>query len=83
MEEAAGAGVEVFDRHAIERADGVAAVGLAIVAGVLATVGEFAFGHGFEFDLEALLGTDTKGLAAAQRRLARRLQAKFPLGVQA
>lgn len=34
-------------------------------------------------DLEALLGTDTKGLAAAQRRLARRLQAKFPLGVQA
>jgi hypothetical protein len=32
-------------------------------------------------ELEALLGTDTKGLAAAKRRLSRRLQARFPEGV--
>lgn len=32
-------------------------------------------------DLEVLLGTDTKGLAAAKKRLARRLLAAFPNGV--
>lgn len=32
-------------------------------------------------ELEALLDTDTKGLAAAKRRLSRRLNARFPEGV--
>jgi DNA-directed RNA polymerase specialized sigma24 family protein len=32
-------------------------------------------------ELESLLGTDTKGLAAAQKRLSRRLRATFPQGV--
>jgi DNA-directed RNA polymerase specialized sigma24 family protein len=32
-------------------------------------------------ELEELLGADTKGLAAAKRRLARRLQEKYPAGI--
>lgn len=34
-------------------------------------------------ELEDLLGTDTKGLAAARRRLAERLKARFPMGMSA
>ena len=34
-------------------------------------------------DLEALLGTDTKGLAAARKKLGRRLLARFPEGMPA
>lgn len=34
-------------------------------------------------ELEDLLGTDTKGLAAARRRLAERLKARFPMGLSA